>query len=102
MRMADTIDPDEEAQLQETILAWAREYAAQRGWRVNPNDKQLGAVIKGLARNTARFGERYCPCRMRTGDTEKDREIICPCIFHEDEITNDGYCHCRLFFDSEE
>jgi ferredoxin-thioredoxin reductase catalytic subunit len=101
MRMADTIDADEEAQLQETILAWAREYAASRGWRVNPNDKQLGAVIKGLARNTTRFGEQYCPCRMRTGDTEKDREIVCPCIFHEDEITNDGYCHCRLFFDSE-
>jgi ferredoxin-thioredoxin reductase catalytic chain len=100
--MTGNNDSENEADLQEAILAWAQGYATARDWKVNPNEKQLGAVIKGLARNTTRFGEQYCPCRMRTGDLEKDKEIICPCIYHEDEVKNDGYCHCRLFFGSEE
>ena len=100
--MTEQNDSEREAELQVAILKWAQDFAVSHGWRVNPNEKQLGAVIKGLARNTIRFGEQYCPCRMRTGDLDKDKEIICPCIFHEDEIANDGYCHCRLFFDSEE
>lgn len=91
---------DEEA-IQKSIREWAAEYAASKDWHLNPNDKQLDAVLKGLARNTVRLGERYCPCRMRTGDEETDREIICPCIFHEDELANDGNCHCRLFFRDE-
>ena len=45
-----------------------------------------------------KHGERYCPCRIRSGDTEKDRLIICPCAYHEDEIENEGHCHCNLFF----
>ena len=100
--MTTNNDSENDVDLQETILAWSRAYATSHGWKVNPNENQLGAVIKGLARNTTRFGEKYCPCRMRTGDAEKDAEIICPCIYHEDEIKNDGYCHCRLFFGSDE
>lgn len=100
--MTEKNDAEIEEQLQEEILAWAKDYAASRGWMVNPNEKQLGAVIKGLARSTVRFNEQYCPCRMRTGDTEKDQEIICPCIYHEDEVRNDGHCHCHLFFAKEE
>lgn len=88
----------EEQSVQRSIKKWAKEYAASKGWHLNENDKQLGAVLKGLARNTVRLGEQYCPCRMRTGDKETDKEIICPCIYHEDELENDGNCHCRLFF----
>jgi len=96
--MTDKIRKAEEEAIQKSIRKWAEEYAASRGWHLNVNDKQLDAVVKGLARNTLRFGEQYCPCRMRTGDEEKDREIICPCIYHEDELEHDGCCHCRLYF----
>jgi len=87
-----------EEKLIASIKKWAQAYAASEGWYLNEKDKQLDAVLKGLARNTVRLGEQYCPCRMRTGDVEKDKEIICPCIYHEDELKNDGNCHCRLFF----
>ena len=100
--MTENNDAETEDQLQEEILAWARDYAASHGWMLNPNEKQLGAVIKGLARNTLKFGDQYCPCRMRTGDVEKDKEIICPCIYHEDEVRDDGHCHCHLYFANEE
>ncbi|MBP2146388.1 ferredoxin-thioredoxin reductase catalytic subunit [Methanofollis sp. W23] len=85
-------------ELEEQILAWAKEYAQKNGWNLNPDEKQLRTVIKGLARNTLRFGEQYCPCRLRSGDTEEDRKIICPCIYHRDEVEGDGHCHCNLFF----
>ena len=83
---------------EEQILKWAQDYAKKNGWILNPDEKQLQTVIRGLARNTIRFGEQYCPCRLRSGDAEEDRKIVCPCIYHRDEVENEGQCHCRLYF----
>lgn len=84
--------------LSEEIKLWAEKYAKDNGWLLNPDERQLSAVLKGLARNKLKFKEQYCPCRIRSGDPEKDKEIICPCIYHEDEIESEGNCHCRFFF----
>ncbi|MDD1671485.1 MAG: ferredoxin:thioredoxin reductase [Methanomicrobiales archaeon] len=83
----------------EAIRRWAEEYARAHGFTLNTNKKQLGTVLRGLARNRAKLGEQYCPCRLRTGDKEKDRIIICPCVYHKDEVTQSGHCHCNLFFE---
>ncbi len=88
---------EEETQYRE-ILAWVREYAKEKGLVLNPDDRQLNAVIRGLVRNRLKHGERYCPCRIRSGDPEKDRLIVCPCSHHEKEIVDEGHCHCNLFF----
>ena len=80
------------------LLKWAQDYAGEHGWVLNADEKQLATVIRGLARNRARFGRLYCPCRLRSGDEEKDRAIECPCVYHKDEIANDGACHCKLYF----
>ncbi len=77
---------------------WAKRYAKERGWVLNPDEKQLNAVLRGLTRNKERFGEPYCPCRLRSGEPEKDRIIICPCIYHDKEIEETGKCHCSLYF----
>jgi len=87
-----------EDELESEILDWARKYAQKQHCTLNPDNKKLDIVIRGLARNERKFGERYCPCRLRSGDPEKDKDIICPCIFHEDEIESDGSCHCNLYF----
>ncbi len=73
------------------------EYAKKNGFRLNPNKKIVESVIKGLFRNERKFGKKYCPCRRVTGDKEEDKKIICPCIYHKDEIKNQGHCHCMLF-----
>ncbi len=80
------------------MRAWVEEEAQKSGYRLNEDQRQLGVVIRGLVRNHERFGDRFCPCRIRSGDPEKDREIICPCIFREEEVKADGRCHCNLFF----
>jgi len=80
------------------MLKWAKGYAQKQGWVLNPDETQLGIVIKGLVRNKTKFGHAYCPCRLRSGDEEKDRAIECPCIYHKEEVANQGQCHCHLYF----
>ena len=99
--MAEQTEKSSDDQAIEEIRKWAEEYAKENGWVLNPDPKQFSTVIRGLARNRARGGEPYCPCRLRTGDKEKDQIIICPCIYHRDEIVGQGHCHCRLFFQNE-
>jgi len=89
---------DTEPVTEEEMRAWAREYAEKNGFRLNPDETQLATVLRGLARTKAKFGQRYCPCRLRSGDPEKDKAIICPCIYHKDEIEKEGSCHCNLYF----
>ena len=87
-----------EDELEKEILEWAKKDAKEQGWVLNPDEKKLGIVIRGLARNRRKYGEAYCPCRLRTGDAEKDAMIVCPCVYHKDEIEAQGSCHCCLYF----
>ncbi|MEN6341054.1 MAG: ferredoxin-thioredoxin reductase catalytic domain-containing protein [Methanospirillum sp.] len=88
---------DKEPATEEEIHAWAEREAEVSGFRLNPDERQRRTVIKGLVRNRERFGERYCPCRIRSGDPEKDAAIICPCVHREEEVATEGRCHCNLF-----
>ena len=83
----------------QTVLEWAETYATDHGWILNPDNKQRTAVLKGLVRNTEKFGAAYCPCRIRSGDKELDKKIVCPCIYHQDELDQAGRCTCNFFFD---
>jgi ferredoxin-thioredoxin reductase catalytic chain len=76
-------------------------YANKKGFILNPNEEMLHLVIEGLSRNKVEHGKQYCPCRIISGNEEEDRKIVCPCIYHEDEIETDGICHCSLFFKGE-
>lgn len=72
-------------------------YTANSHYRLNPDDKMVERVVKGLVMRTMKFGYAYCPCRLVTGDKERDKKIICPCVYHVEEIERDGECHCNLF-----
>jgi ferredoxin-thioredoxin reductase catalytic chain len=79
------------------IKEGCRKYAESQGFRLNPDDKVVEAIIKGLLRNEEKHGARYCPCRLVSGNKEEDKKNICPCVYHKDEIARDGHCHCNLF-----
>jgi carbon-monoxide dehydrogenase catalytic subunit len=81
------------------ILKYSEEYAKKAGFALNKDKKQLSYVIKGLKKNEDKYGFRFCPCRVVTGNFDEDRIIICPCIYHKSEIKDMGHCLCRLFFD---
>ncbi len=75
----------------------SEKFAEETGIKINPDRKIADGIIKGLLLNEEKHGEQYCPCRRVTGDKEEDKKIICPCVYHEEEIEKDGQCHCRLF-----
>ena len=63
----------------------------------NPDPDVVESILSALKMRKDKFGEEYCPCRRVTGDKEQDASIICPCIYVEDEVAEQGHCHCRLF-----
>jgi ferredoxin-thioredoxin reductase catalytic chain len=88
----------EETNAEEDMLKWAQGYARKHNWSLNTDEKQLSIVIKGLVRNKMKFQKPYCPCRLRSGDEEKDRAIECPCVYHKEEVATQGHCHCHLYY----
>ncbi|WP_135606210.1 ferredoxin-thioredoxin reductase catalytic domain-containing protein [Methanococcoides sp. NM1] len=93
---------NEHERLKEQLYELGIKYAEKKGYRLNSDKEILDTVIDGLAENKEKYGKRYCPCRIVTGDEEEDKKIICPCIYLKEEIENDGMCHCELFFKKDE
>ncbi len=81
----------------EELRKEAEEHAQKTGIKLNPKDKIVETIMKGLLKNKESKGENYCPCRIVSGDKEEDKKIICPCIYHKKEIEVDGHCKCYLF-----
>ncbi|MHA1301981.1 MAG: ferredoxin-thioredoxin reductase catalytic domain-containing protein [Candidatus Helarchaeota archaeon] len=75
--------------------------ADYRKWVLNPDEITLNDLIEGLAMNKERYGYRSCPCRLASGDKDKDRDIICPCQYAEPDIKEYGYCFCSLYLSKE-
>jgi ferredoxin-thioredoxin reductase catalytic subunit len=81
----------------EELIKKYEQYAKDNGFKLNPNEKITEGIIKGLLMRQEKFGEKYCPCRRVTEDKEEDKKIICPCVYHKEEIEKDGHCLCNLF-----
>ncbi len=80
------------------LLKKVEEYAdSQKMLKLNPDDKVVITLIKGLLKNEERYGHQYCPCRPVTGNKQEDAKKICPCVWHKDEIKEMGHCTCGLF-----
>jgi ferredoxin-thioredoxin reductase catalytic subunit len=79
------------------IYEWAKEYAQKNGLKTNPDYDIVVFAIKGLAQNKKEYGIQYCGCQKVTGNKEKDKDIICPCIHRTLDIQKKGSCKCGLF-----
>lgn len=84
---------DETTKIREML----NDYVSSSPYNLNPDTKIVDRVIKGLVMRKSKYGYFYCPCRIVTGDAEKDGKTICPCVYHIEEIERDGECHCNLF-----
>jgi ferredoxin-thioredoxin reductase catalytic chain len=81
----------------ESLIKEYKNYAKDQGFKLNPNEKVVEAIVKRILENREKLGHGYCPCRRVTGKVEDDLKIICPCAYHKDEIKMLGHCHCMLF-----
>jgi ferredoxin-thioredoxin reductase catalytic subunit len=81
----------------EEFIEKSRKYAEENGFKLNPNEAIVNGLVTQMIKREEEFGKKYCPCRRITGDVEEDKKIVCPCIYHKEEIQKDGHCHCFLF-----
>ena len=82
----------------EKLIKKLGEFANSNQISLNLERKEF--IINRLLENKKNYGEIYCPCRIRTKDKERDKSIICPCIYVLDEVKNKGRCTCNLFIQS--
>ncbi|MEJ5348169.1 MAG: ferredoxin-thioredoxin reductase catalytic domain-containing protein [Desulfosoma sp.] len=54
-------------------------------------------LLESLLINKERYGYMVCPCRLASGDREKDRDIICPCVYRDPDVAEYGSCYCGLY-----
>jgi ferredoxin-thioredoxin reductase catalytic subunit len=78
-----------------------RSESSTGGYNLNPNHEDLKMIITGYLENENKFGYPACPCRLASGNKEDDMDIICPCVYRDDDISEYGSCYCSLYVDDE-
>jgi len=86
-----------EESVRNSVVRMVTRYVDRGPYLLNPDRVVAENIINGLVRNKKRYGHAYCPCREVAGITEKDRDNICPCRSHKEEIARQGTCECGLF-----
>lgn len=82
---------------EEKAMERLRAEARQTGYILHPDEEMVSAIVSGLLKNEARYGYRSCPCRLATGDYNKDCDIICPCAYRDWDLDTYGMCLCSLY-----
>ncbi len=81
----------------EKLYELLRKVQEPKGFYFSDDKKMVFDLIQGLIDNKNRYGYMCCPCRLATGDREKDKDIMCPCIYREEDVRKYGSCYCNLY-----
>lgn len=68
-----------------------------KGCYFNKDMEMTMSLLEGLLNNKEAFGYMPCPCRLASGDYEKDKDIICPCVYRGPDMEAYGSCYCGLY-----
>ena len=72
-----------------------------KGYFFNKDRERVMDLLEALLLNRKRYGYMSCPCRLASGDREKDRDILCPCVYREPDVARYGSCYCNLYVSRE-
>ncbi|WP_041439582.1 ferredoxin-thioredoxin reductase catalytic domain-containing protein [Syntrophobacter fumaroxidans] len=72
-----------------------------KGYYFNKDRKKVLELLESLLINRERYGYMACPCRLASEDRERDRDIICPCVYREPDVAEFGSCYCNLYVSRE-
>lgn len=81
----------------DSVMKMVTKYAERGPFFLNPDEVVVRNIISGLAKNKMEYGYACCPCRQVEGIHGKDRENICPCRRHKEDVARRGICECGLF-----
>ena len=71
--------------------------AAAGGYKLNPDESFVADLAEGLVTNADRYGLEICPCRLIDGPPEENMDIVCPCVYRDDDLAEYGACFCALY-----
>ncbi|HOP09438.1 MAG TPA: ferredoxin-thioredoxin reductase catalytic domain-containing protein [Candidatus Methanofastidiosa archaeon] len=71
--------------------------AEELGHYFNYDEDFTMELVEGLLENRDRYGYMSCPCRLASGEYERDEDIICPCAYRERDLEEYGACYCALY-----
>ncbi|MFB3924867.1 MAG: ferredoxin-thioredoxin reductase catalytic domain-containing protein [Syntrophales bacterium] len=71
--------------------------AEAAGYYLNPDEAFTKDLVRGLLTNEARYGYQACPCRLASGIRSEDLDIICPCDYRDQDLTDYNTCYCALY-----
>jgi len=72
-----------------------------KGFFFSRDKERVPDLLEALIVNKERYGYMCCPCRLSSGDREKDKDIICPCVYREHDVREYGSCYCNLYVSKE-
>ncbi len=81
----------------EQLYEALRKVQEPKGYMFNKDKDWVLNILKDLLVNKERYGYTSCPCRLASGDREKDRDIVCPCVYRADDVAEYGSCYCNLY-----
>jgi len=81
----------------EEMYAIMKPVQEKRGYYFSADHAWVLDVLEGVLTNKERYGYGSCPCRLATGDRERDRPIVCPCEFREEDVAKYDRCYCSLY-----
>jgi len=71
--------------------------AEETGYNINNDIEFVEMLLENLDVNTKRYGYAACPCRLASGDRQKDLDLICPCDYRDADLNDYGACFCALY-----
>ncbi len=81
----------------EKLYEMLKKVQEPKGYYFNEDKERVFELLEALILNKKRYGYMSCPCRLATGDRQKDKDILCPCIFRAPDVEEFGSCYCNLY-----
>lgn len=85
----------------EQLYEMLRKMQEPKGYFFSMDKEWVLDILRGLLTNKERYGYMSCPCRLASGDREKDKDIICPCVYRAPDVEEYGSCYCNLYVSKE-
>lgn len=81
----------------EKLYGTLKKIQEPKGYFFNKDRERTMDLLEALLLNKERYGYMGCPCRLLSGDREKDKDILCPCEYREPDVKEYGSCYCNLY-----
>ena len=81
----------------EKLYEMLKKIQEPKGYPFNRDKERVFELLGFLLLNKERYGYMSCPCRLASGDREKDKDILCPCVYRAPDVAEYGSCYCSLY-----